>query len=67
MSAYSYRNSAGKIYYLHHKLVTLKGGKKQNIYYFARDIRDGALNKIPQGYKVVETKRSGLPVLKRKK
>ncbi len=67
MSAYRYINSAGKIYYLHHKLVTLKGGKKQDIYYFASDIRDGALNKIPRGYKVIETKRSGLPVLKRQK
>ena len=63
--AFSYKNSKGQQYYLHSKDVTLKNGRKQTIYYFARDIRSGALDAVPAGYKVVETERTGMPVLKR--
>jgi len=63
--AYSYTNSKGDTYYLHYKDVTLRGGRKQRIYYFAREVRDGALDEVPAGYKVVETKRTGMPVLKK--
>lgn len=63
--AYSYTNSKGQQYYLHSKDVTLKNGRKQTIYYFARDVRSGALDAVPAGYKVVETERTGMPVLKR--
>jgi len=64
--AYEYKNSKGVTYYLHFKDVTLRGGKKQRIYYFARDVRDGALDEIPAGKEVMETKRTGMPVLKNK-
>ena len=40
--AYSFQNSKGKTYYLHTKDVTLKGGRNQTIYYFAKDQRDNA-------------------------
>lgn len=63
--AYSYSNSKGDTYYLHGKKVTLKNGRMQQIYYFARDVRADALNDVPAGYKVVETKRTGMPVLKK--
>jgi len=63
--AYSYTNSKGVTYYLHFKDVTLRGGKKQRIYYFARDVRSGSLDEVPAGYKVMETKRTGMPVLKK--
>lgn len=63
--AFSYTNKKGVKYYLHSKDVTLRGGRKQTIYYFARDIRDGALDAVPAGYKVVETERTGMPVLKK--
>jgi hypothetical protein len=62
--AFSTTNSKGTTYYLHKKDVTLRGGRKQTIYYFARDVRDGALNDVPTGYKVSES-RNGLPVLKK--
>jgi len=65
MKAYSYTNSKGQTYYLHTREVTLKNGRKQRIYFFARDIRDGALEEVPAGYQVVETKRTGMPVLKK--
>lgn len=65
VNAYSYTNSKGQTYYLHSKDVTLKNGRVQTIYYFARDVRPEALEEVPAGYKVVETKRTGMPVLKK--
>ena len=64
-AAYAYTNSKGQTYYLHTREVTLKNGRVQRIYFFARDIRDGALQDVPAGYKVVETERTGMPVLKK--
>jgi hypothetical protein len=63
--AFSYTNKKGVKYFLHSKDVTLRGGRQQTIYYFARDVRDGALDAVPAGYKVVETERTGMPVLKK--
>lgn len=63
--AYSYTNKKGVKYYLHKKDVTLRGGRKQTIYYFARDVRNEAIDKVPDGYKVMETERTGMPVLKK--
>jgi hypothetical protein len=62
--AFSTKNSKGNTYYLHKKNVTLRGGRQQTIYFFARDVRDGALDAVPSGYKVSES-RNGLPVLKK--
>jgi hypothetical protein len=64
--AYEFKNSKGTSYFLHSKEVTLKGGRKQRIFYFARDVRPGALNEIPAGYKAQETPRTGMPILKKK-
>lgn len=65
--AFSYTNSKGQTYYLHMKDVTLKNGRQQTIYFFARDVRDeGALDAVPDAYQVVETQRTGLPLLKKK-
>ncbi|MBN1222754.1 MAG: hypothetical protein JXB23_05865 [Candidatus Aminicenantes bacterium] len=64
--AYGFTNSKGVKYYLHHKDVNLKGGRQQRIYFFARDIRPGALEAVPEGYKVIETERTGMPILKKK-
>ena len=63
--AFSYTNKKGVKYYLHSKNVTLRGGRKQTIYYFARDVRPEAIDKVPEGYKVMETERTGMPVLKK--
>jgi hypothetical protein len=64
--AYAYKNSKGQTYYLHTRKVTLKNGREQQIYFFARDVRDGSLDAVPAAYQVVETKRTGMPVLKKK-
>jgi hypothetical protein len=63
--AYEFKNSRGVSYYLHSKEVNLKGGRLQTIYFFARDIRPGALNAVPAGYVVKETTKTGMPILKK--
>lgn len=65
--AYQYTNSKGQDYFLHSKNVTLRGGDRiQRIYYFATDERKEAIDAVPEGFMVVESKKTGLPVLKRK-
>jgi hypothetical protein len=63
--AWSHVNRSGETYYLHAKQVTLRGGRLQTIYFFARQIRDGALDELPAGYQVVENERTGMLVLKK--
>jgi len=63
--AYTYKNSKDRTYFLHSRDTTLKNGKKQTIYFFAKEEKEGALNEVPKGYEVSESK-NGLPVLKRK-
>lgn len=63
--AYSIENSKGNKYFLHARETTLKNGAKQTIYFFAKEPKEGALNEVPNGYEVSESK-NGLPVLKKK-
>lgn len=63
--AFSYTNKKGQTYFLHSRQVTLKNGRQQTIYFFARDERPGSLDAVPAGYTVMETKRTGMPVLKK--
>ncbi len=59
----------GKEYFLHSKEVTLKGGRKQRIFWFATEDKlkpKYTLEELPEGYKVVENKKTGLPILKKK-
>lgn len=53
--AYSHTNSKGNTYYLH------SNGK---MYYFSKEIKEGALDAVPAGYTVAETK-TGMLVLKK--
>lgn len=62
--AYAHTNSKGVTYYLHGKETTLKSGSTRTLYYFAKEAKDNALDAVPEGYQVSETK-NGLPVLKR--
>lgn len=66
--AYSVKSKkSGKTYYLHTKKVKLAGGREQRIYYFAGEKGPNALDELPAGYEVMENKRTGLPMLKKKK
>ncbi|MCL4264088.1 MAG: hypothetical protein KJ069_12770 [Anaerolineae bacterium] len=62
--AYSVKNSKGSTYFLHKRDTTLKNGRTQTIYFFAKEVKDGALDAVPAGYQVSESK-NGLPVLKK--
>ncbi|MEX0848775.1 MAG: hypothetical protein WD055_00940 [Candidatus Dependentiae bacterium] len=58
---------SGKTYHLHTKEVKLAGGRLQRIYYFAGEAGENALDTLPAGYEVFENKRTGLPMLRKKK
>ncbi len=62
--AYSVKNSKGSTYFLHKRDTTLKNGRTQTIYFFAKEVKDGSLDAVPAGYMVSESK-NGLPVLKK--
>ena len=65
--AFAYTNSRGQEYFLHSKEVKLRGGDRiQRIFYFAGDVRPEAIDKVPEGFMVIESQKTGLPVLKRK-
>ncbi len=64
MNAFSYTNTKGNTYFLHRRVTTLKNGKEQTIYFFAKEVKDGAMEAVPEGYMVSESK-NGLPVLKK--
>lgn len=62
--AYEHTNSKGVTYHLNSKEVTLRGGKKQVIYYFSKDSRPEATD-LPSGYEVNENPRNGFLTIKR--
>lgn len=64
--AYAHTNSKGKTYYLHGRESTLKSGGTTMLYFFSKEVKDGALNAVPAGYFVSESK-NGLPVLKKQR
>ncbi len=62
--AFQYTNKKGSTYILHSRATKLKNGKEQTIYFFGKEAKDGALDAVPAGYEVSESK-NGLPVLKK--
>jgi hypothetical protein len=64
LMAYKYKNSKGNEYFLHARVTKLRNGKEQTLYYFAKEQKDGAIDSVPDGYRVTETA-TGLPVLQR--
>jgi len=58
---------SGKTYYLHSKEVTLRGDRKQRVYYFAGAPGPDAIDALPAGYEISENSRTGLPILKKSK
>lgn len=63
--AYKHTNSKGVTYYLNSKVVTLRGGKEQTIYYFSKDQRPEAAD-LPADKEVGENPRNGFLTVKRK-
>lgn len=63
--AYSFTNSKGVTYYLHNKKSMTSTGKERTLFFFSKEMKEGTLDAVPEGYQVVEMK-TGLPVLKKK-
>lgn len=63
--AFTYKNKNGKTYVLHGRTTKLKSGVERTIYFFSSQEQKGAMDKLPEGYEVMETQ-TGLPVLKKK-
>jgi hypothetical protein len=49
--AYSFKNSKGVTYILHATTRTLKSGKKQQLFFFAKEKKAGSLDAIPASSK----------------
>ena len=62
--AYAHTNSKGVTYYLHARERVSKAGKVSKLFFFSKEVKDGALDSVPAGYAVAETA-NGLPVLKK--
>ena len=63
--AYSVKSAkTGTTYYLHGKTTETKSGAR-TLYFFAKEVKDGALDALPDGYTTAESA-TGLPVLKKK-
>ncbi len=63
--AYSYKNSRDHTYYLHSRKAGRGGTSNRDLYYFAKEPRENALDKLPEGYEVMESERTGLPILRK--
>lgn len=66
---YSHTNSKGVTYYLHYVDVTLRGGKEQRIFFFAKKQKNekGTPCPLPEDRVVKENPRNGFLVVTRKK
>ena len=62
--AYGFTNSKGVTYYLHSKKTVTTTGKERQLFFFSKEVKEGALDSVPAGYDVVEMT-TGLPVLKK--
>jgi len=62
--AYAFTNSKGVTYYLHTKKSLTSTGKERTLFFFSKEVKEGTLDAVPEGYQVVEMK-TGLPVLKK--
>ncbi|CAN5440138.1 hypothetical protein BH23VER1_BH23VER1_22030 [soil metagenome] len=57
---------SGKTYYLHLREQKRKDGNVTRLYFFAGEVKDGAVDELPDDKVVVENERTGLPFLKGK-
>jgi hypothetical protein len=66
MATYQHTNAKGVKYFLHYKDVTLKGGRVQRIYWFAKEEGGkGTPTELPAGMEVVENPRNGFLAIRK--
>ena len=61
---YTHTNSKGNAYVLHGKETAMKNGNIRKFFYFGKEATEHAIEAVPVGYMVSESK-NGLPVLKK--
>ena len=54
---------SGQTYYLHSRP---SNNGKTKLFFFAREVKEGDMDALPEGYTIGENERTGLPVLKKK-
>jgi hypothetical protein len=54
---------SGTEYYLHAR--TAANGTSK-LYFFGKEVKDGAVDALPEGYEISENVLTGLPILKKK-
>ena len=66
---YIYKSQkTGAVYYLHGRKAEMRGGREQQIYYFAKVANtEFTLSELPEGFNVGESTRTGMPFLRRNK
>lgn len=63
--AYQFQTDKG-MWNLFTRKVELNGGREQTIYFFSKgEPKSGRPTDLPDGYQVVVTERTGMPVLKK--
>jgi hypothetical protein len=63
---YKHTNKKGIEYILHFKDVTLKGGRVQRIYWFAKEAGGkGTPTELPAGMEVVENEKNGFLAIRK--
>ena len=66
MAAYKHTNSKGVSYFFFFFYVTLRGGKNQTIYFFAKvEGGKGEPTDLPAGYEVTENPRNGFLTIRK--
>ncbi len=54
----------GTTYFLHARETESRGGKRL-LHFFAKEVKEGVIDALPEGYVVTESEKTGLPLLKR--
>lgn len=62
--AYQHTNSQGRVFTLHRTVARVRGSDR-TLHYFSLKAGPDAIDAVPEGYVVVESPRTGLPLLKR--
>ena len=63
---YIHTAADGRTYYLHGKTVTLPNGRRQSLYWFARQTTaEATLAALPAGYQIAESPVTRRPYLRR--
>ena len=55
---------SGSTYFLHGRTTPTASGSR-TLYFFSKEVKEGALDALPEGYMVTESAQTGLPLLKK--